>query len=112
MANPERRLDLGLVVEHRGHQVEAAQQINRVIFHGEDHRLLFGKREFPRGRIIGEVIRSGLVREPLAQIALAGADRQKKSDARQYRPELLQWSRKFLADRRFASALNRVGHVI
>jgi hypothetical protein len=34
------------------------------------------------------------------------------SDARQYRPEILQWSRKFLAGRRFASALNRVGHVI
>src|SRR5437773_8081844 len=29
----------------------------------------------------------------------------KKSDARQYRPELLQWSRKFLTGRRFASAL-------
>src|SRR4029077_1441100 len=27
-ASAERRLDLGLVVEHRGHQVEAAQQIN------------------------------------------------------------------------------------
>ena len=45
-AGPERLLDLWLVVEHRRHQVEAAQHVDRAVFGGEHHGLFGGSANF------------------------------------------------------------------
>ena len=72
-AGAKRLLDLWLIVEQRRHKIEASQHVDGAVLFGEHHRLLRRKREFPRRRIVGEIVRGRLVRQPLAQVSLVGA---------------------------------------
>ena len=69
-AGLERFLDLVLRSQQRGHQVERAGHVDRAVIDREHHRLLFRKRKFAGRRIIGQIVRVGLLRCPFAQIAL------------------------------------------
>ena len=67
---PERRLDLLPVFEHCRHHIERPKHADGAVVDGEDQGLLRRQRKTLRRRVIGEVIRCSLMRQPFAQVTL------------------------------------------
>lgn len=61
-------LNLRLVLKHRRHQIEAAHQVDRAVGNREHHRLLGRQRELRRSRVVGQVVGTRLIGQPLAEI--------------------------------------------
>jgi hypothetical protein len=69
-AGREHRLDLILALGHPGHQVERPHHIDGAVLDREDHRLFRRQGEILRRRVVGEIVRGCLMRQPFAHIAL------------------------------------------
>jgi hypothetical protein len=64
--------DLGLVAEGGSGDLEEPGEKDRARFVGEDHRLFGIEAEFSARRVVAEISRRRLRREPFADIALGG----------------------------------------
>jgi hypothetical protein len=63
-------LNLGLIVEHCRHQIEAPHQVDGTVLTRKHHGLFGRKGKFSGAGIVGQIIRGRLIAQPLAHVAL------------------------------------------
>jgi len=65
-------LDLLLVLDERGRELERARDERRAVLLGQRERLLRREKELLADRVIAYIAAGGLVGQPLADVALVG----------------------------------------